>query len=92
MRKKLTKTRSSRPLQRLVLARAKMLHQMALDAYCKAAKRTKDGTWTWEDLGTHKQAGWIAVAEFTLSQNTELSGGGPLSNKTTEAESRRPLE
>ena len=24
--------------------------------------------------------------------NTKLSGGGPLSNKTTEAESRRPLE
>ena len=24
--------------------------------------------------------------------NTKLSGGGPLSNETTEAESRRPLE
>jgi len=27
-----------------------------------------------------------------LTPNNKLSGGGPLSNKTTEAESRRPLE
>jgi hypothetical protein len=27
-----------------------------------------------------------------IAQNTKLSGGGALSNKTTEAESRRPLE
>ena len=32
------------------------------------------------------------ASQQTLSPNTELSGGGPLSNKTTEAESRRPLE
>ena len=36
----------------------------------------------------------MAYADTSIEfpPNTELSGGGPLSNKTTEAESRRPLE
>ena len=34
----------------------------------------------------------IFAAVEWIAANTELSGGGPLSNKTTEAESRRPLE
>jgi hypothetical protein len=44
--------------------------------------------------GLSVQAAWKieAIIKRLSSQNTKLSGGGPLSNKTTEAESRRPLE
>ena len=36
---------------------------------------------------------WAEIRRsYRNTPNTKLSGGGPLSNKTTEAESRRPLE
>lgn len=54
-------------------------------------KHCKPDEWTsilkrWRDDWHDSHKGW------TRTPNTELSGGGPLSNETTAAESRRPLK
>jgi hypothetical protein len=56
--------------------------------YCRKWKR---GMMARSDRACFEETGEMKERREAL-QNTELSGGGPLSNKTTEVDTRRPLE
>jgi len=47
---------------------------------------------TREERAALARKGWRRRKKDMKRANTKLSGGGPLRNETTEAESRRPLE
>lgn len=70
------------------------------DAVDATVRNLGDVRWCATEDGSKGKGTGRHIAAFILEppsasaemENTKLSGGGPVSNKMTEAESRRPLE